>query len=356
MPHFIFAKDIKGKFILVNKAMADAYGTTINQLIGKGDADFNPNEEEVAHFLSIDRKVIESGMQMLNQEETITDSSGEIRVLSTTKIPFPASGTGVPAVLGVSVDISERKLSEIRMKELHEQLQQHARHLADSNSELEQFAYVASHDLQEPLRMVTSFLTRLEQKYSDVIDDKGKQYIHFAVDGAKRMRQIILDLLEYSRVGRTNESLALTDIDALCRDLILLHRNQIEDSGASVRLVNLPILYSYKTPLQQLLQNLLANALKYQKPGATPEVVISCTETADTWQFSVTDNGIGIHPEYFEKIFTIFQRLHNKDEYSGTGMSLAICKKIVEHMGGRIWLESVEGEGTTFHFTLPKNA
>jgi PAS domain S-box-containing protein len=355
VPHFIFAKDIEGKFILANKATADVYGTTINQLVGKTDADFNPNIEEVSHFINTDKKVIESGLEILNQEETVTDSQGNIRVLSTTKIPFTASGTDIPAVLGVSVDISERKFSEIRMKELNEKLEQHARHLADSNSELEQFAYVASHDLQEPLRMVTSFLTQLERKYVDIIDDKGKQYIHFAVDGAKRMRQIILDLLEYSRVGRSNESIELIDVNDLCRDIILLHQRQIADSEAVIRLENLPVLSSYKAPLQQLLQNLLSNALKYQKPDARPVVTISCSETPCNWQFAVKDNGIGIHPDYFEKIFTIFQRLHNKDEYSGTGMGLAICKKIVENMGGKIWLESVEGKGTTFHFSLPKN-
>jgi len=263
-----------------------------------------------------------------------------------------------PSDNGLSVyfkDVTERKNIEIHLQELNEHLSKQARELAMSNAELEQFAYVASHDLQEPLRMVTSFLTQLEKKYGDIIDEKGKKYIYFAVDGAKRMRQIILDLLEFSRVGRTNDSLEDVDIVRLVNDILTLFRKQIEDTKAAVTLTNLPTIHIYRSPIRQIFQNLISNSLKYQKQGVIPVISIGCEEGAQHWQFSVKDNGIGIDAEYFDKIFIIFQRLHHKDEYSGTGMGLAITKKIIENLGGKIWLTSDEGHGSTFYFTIPKN-
>lgn len=263
-----------------------------------------------------------------------------------------------PSAAGLSVyfkDITERKTSEARLKELNENLKKRTKDLAVSNAELEQFAYVASHDLQEPLRMVTSFLTQLERKYGDIIDDKGRQYIHFAVDGAKRMRQIILDLLDFSRVGRTEDDLETVNFNKVIDELLALYRRHIEELQAVIVAEKLPIFQTYKTPVRQVFQNLISNSLKYHKPGSAPVIRISCSENNTNFQFSVMDNGIGIAPEYFDKIFVIFQRLHNKDEYSGTGMGLAIAKKIIENLGGKIWVESAEGEGSTFYFTLPKN-
>jgi PAS domain S-box-containing protein len=259
---------------------------------------------------------------------------------------------------GLSVyfkDITDRKISEMQLKELNEKLREHAKELAISNAELEQFAYVASHDLQEPLRMITSFMTQLENKYGHIVDAKGKQYIHFAVDGAKRMRQIILDLLEFSRVGRTEDDLEEVNFNNLVNEILALYRKQIEEKQARIQVGSLPDLYIYKTPIRQVFQNLIGNSLKYQEPGMIPVISISCEETTSHWQFSVKDNGIGIDPEYFDKIFIIFQRLHNKEEYSGTGMGLAITKKIVENFGGKIWVESEEGKGSTFYFTILKN-
>jgi PAS domain S-box-containing protein len=263
-----------------------------------------------------------------------------------------------PSESGLSVyfkDITGRRLSEALLTELNENLQKQAKELSISNAELEQFAYVASHDLQEPLRMVTSFLSLLEKKYGEAVDDKGKQYIHFAVDGAKRMRQIILDLLEFSRVGRLEESIEEVDTGKIIGDILPLYRKQIEEQNAAITFDNLPMLQTYKVPARQVFQNLIGNALKYQKPGVRPLIHISCEDLHTHWRFSVKDNGIGIDPEYFDKIFIIFQRLHNKDEYSGTGMGLAVTKKIVENLGGRIWVESEEGAGSVFYFTILKN-
>lgn len=262
-----------------------------------------------------------------------------------------------PSENGLSVyfkDITERKLSEIRLNELNVSLQKQTKELAISNAELEQFAYVASHDLQEPLRMVTGFLTQLDKKYGSIIDEKGKKYIDFAVDGAKRMRQIILDLLEFSRVGRGEEDQEEIDLNELIDETKILFRKQIEEKKAHIQSADLPSITSFKVPLRLIFQNLIGNALKYTRQNVPAEIHINAEETADTWQFTVSDNGIGISPEYFDKIFIIFQRLHNKDEFSGTGMGLAICKKIVENLGGTIWIESAEGEGSTFYFTVKK--
>ncbi|MFV8326081.1 PAS domain S-box protein [Flavobacterium sp. ZS1P14] len=261
-----------------------------------------------------------------------------------------------PSTNGLSVyfrDATKRKMAEEQLKELNTNLEKNVKQLASSNIELEQFAYVASHDLQEPLRMVTSFLTLLEKKYGDLIDEKGKKYIHFAVDGAKRMRQIILDLLEFSRVGTLENDQEELDVNELVKEIQLLFRKKIAKKKVIIKFDKLPVIQGHSAPLRQVFQNLISNALKYSKE-AYCEVNITVKEFENHWQFAVIDNGIGIAEEYFDKIFVIFQRLHNKDEYTGTGIGLAVTKKVVENLGGKIWLESIEGEGSTFYFTIKK--
>ncbi|MEO8764220.1 MAG: PAS domain S-box protein [Ginsengibacter sp.] len=263
-----------------------------------------------------------------------------------------------PSKSGLSVyfkDVSERKLSNIRLNKLNENLQIKAKELATSNAELEQFAYVASHDLQEPLRMVASFLTQLEKKYGDVIDDAGKKYIAFAVDGAKRMRQIILDLLEYSRVGRMEDKLEPVVLNDITEEIQVLFRKQINEKKAHIEVGKLPVIRAYKAPLRQVFQNLISNALKYTRMNVPPDIRVTARKLINHWQFSVADNGIGIDEAYFDKIFIIFQRLHGRNEFPGTGMGLAVTKKIIENLGGKIWLESKEGKGSTFYFTIPKS-
>ncbi|TRX03970.1 PAS domain S-box protein [Flavobacterium gawalongense] len=262
-----------------------------------------------------------------------------------------------PSNNGLSVyfrDATERKMAEEKLKELNMNLEKNVKQLATSNIELEQFAYVASHDLQEPLRMVTGFLTLLEKKYGDVIDEKGKKYIHFAVDGAKRMRQIILDLLEFSRAGTLEDDQEELDLNELVKEIQLLFRKRIEKKKVIIKFDKLPVIQGHSAPLRQVFQNLISNALKYSKEGSYCEVNITVKEFENHWQFAVIDNGIGIAEEYFDKIFIIFQRLHNKDEYSGTGIGLAVTKKVIENLGGKIWLESTEGKGSTFYFTIKK--
>jgi PAS domain S-box-containing protein len=259
-------------------------------------------------------------------------------------------------VLGVACfgrNITEDKIHEQALEKLNAELRERAGQLSASNQELEQFAYVASHDLQEPLRMVTGFLSQLEKRYGDQLDEKAKKYIWFAVDGAARMRQIINDLLEYSRYGRQDFQYEMLDTNQLVKDAMQLNRNVITETAARVEVKDLPNVYACKTPLMQVFHNLLSNALKYRKEGEQPVISISGTESDNAWIFSICDNGIGIEENYYEKIFIIFQRLHNKHDYSGTGIGLAICKKIIDNHKGSIWVESVPGEGSCFHFTIP---
>jgi len=250
-------------------------------------------------------------------------------------------------------DITERKLSETQLLDLNHSLQTQTHKLAAINKELEQFAYVASHDLQEPLRMITSFLSQIELKYKDVLDEKGKKYIYFAVDGARRMRQIILDLLEYSTIGRIDDLKENIDLNTIVDEIKILYNSKIEEQQATIITNQLPVISSYKSPVRQVFQNIIGNSLKYCKKDSPCLIKIFAIDMVTHWQFSVQDNGIGINKEYFDKIFVIFQRLHTKEIYSGTGLGLAVTKKIIENLNGKIWLESVENEGTIFHFTIP---
>ncbi|OOG76526.1 PAS domain S-box protein [Algoriphagus sp. A40] len=257
-------------------------------------------------------------------------------------------------VVGAMMDITQRKNYEESLKKLNEELAVSNRELEISNKELEQFAYVASHDLQEPLRMISSFLGLIERKYKDQLDEKGIQYIHFAVDGARRMREIILDLLEFSKVGNSSESKKPTNTNELVHEVLLLNNKLIQEKNATIHVGQLPDIYCHSNSIIQLFQNLISNGLKYQPAGKKPEIRINGTEFDNEWQFSVQDNGIGIDPEFKDKIFVIFQRLHQKDQFSGSGIGLAICKKIVEFHGGKIWVESSLDNGSTFFFTIKK--
>lgn len=229
--------------------------------------------------------------------------------------------------------------------------------LRRSNAELEQFAYVASHDLQEPLRKVASFCQLLEKRYGDKLDERGLQYIDFAVDGAKRMQVLINDLLTFSRVGRVNDAQLPVGLDEALAKALTNLTTAVEESGARIeRPEHLPEIVGDPTLLTMLWQNLVGNALKFRHPDRSPQVNVTCEPDPDqpgTWRLGVTDNGIGIPEQFAEKVFVIFQRLHGRDAYGGTGIGLALCKKIVEYHGGRIWLDTGYTEGTRFCFTLP---
>jgi PAS domain S-box-containing protein len=328
----------------IDKEKASASIETFVQLI-------HPDDKN--DFLENYRAVLR-GTPDLRPEYRIVLSDGGVRyiLIEASRI---CDEKGVPIRLeGTIQDITKIKENELALIELNTELNKRAEELVKSNSDLEQFAYVASHDLQEPLRMITSFLTQIEKKYGDLLDEKGKQYIFFAVDGAVRMRRIILDLLEFSRVGRMDSNIETVNMNELVKEVVQLNRTIVEEKGARVTCSDLPVIRFPRTPIQQIIQNLFSNALKYQPANQIPKIVVEGKELADEWQFSVSDNGIGIDSRFFDKIFVLFRRLHGKESYSGTGLGLAICKRIIENYNGKIWVDSTLGKGSTFYFTIPK--
>jgi PAS domain S-box-containing protein len=248
---------------------------------------------------------------------------------------------------GIAQDITERK----RMTEA---LKLNVEKLARSNEELERFAYVASHDLQEPLRMVASFTQLLAKRYSGRLDETADRYIHYAVDGAKRMQQLIADLLAYSRVNNKELDLRQTGCEAVVLEAMRNLQVAIEESGASIDWDPLPALWVDQGQLTQVFQNLFANAIKFRQKKECPRIHISAVDSGAEWLISVKDNGIGIDARHAERVFQMFQRLHTRAEYPGTGIGLAVCKKVIERHGGKLWVESEPGAGSTFRFTIPK--
>jgi signal transduction histidine kinase len=252
--------------------------------------------------------------------------------------------------------VADLQTAEAELKELNEDLEQRVvgrtMELKRSNEDLEQFAYVASHDLQEPLRMINNYLQLLRQRYKDKLDTNADEFIGFALDGSKRMHQLIHDLLTYSRVGTHGKEFTPTDCEAVLADALANLKFAIEEAGAEVTHDRLPRVRGDEVQLTQLFQNLIGNAIKF-RGEAKPSIHVGAERSGSEWEFTVRDNGIGIAAQDFDRIFIVFQRLHSKEKYPGTGIGLSVCKKIVERHGGRIWVESKMGNGTTFHFTMP---
>ena len=240
----------------------------------------------------------------------------------------------------------------IEEKALRDENRRTHEELTRSNRDLEQFAYVASHDLQEPLRMVAMYTQLLAERYKGKLDENADKYIRYAVDGALRMQTLVNDLLKFSRVGRKQEPMQETDCSLVVRIVIANLQSAIQESGAQIRYQDLPVLLADQSELVQLFQNLIGNAIKFRGNGR-PKIRITAKKRKKEWLFSVEDNGIGIPSQHAEDVFVIFKRLHTREEYPGSGIGLAICKKIVEHNQGRIWVESEAGQGSTFRFTWP---
>jgi signal transduction histidine kinase len=286
----------------------------------------------------------------------LTRLASDARVVAAGNFEHEVTTNGPREAADLAVDVNrmrERILSELSaVRVANAALQARAHDLERSNSELEQFAYVASHDLQEPLRKVASFCQLLQRRYVGQLDERADQYIEFAVDGAKRMQVLIDDLLAFSRVGRVEREPALISCASVLSAARVNLTAEIRESGAVIEAADLPVVRAEFSLITSLFQNLLSNAIKFRgdKP---PQIAISVTRQDPFWLFTFADNGIGIEPEYADRIFVIFQRLHDRASYSGTGIGLAMCRKIVEYYGGRIWLETTASAGATFCFTLP---
>lgn len=332
-----------GVFAYVNPAFAKMHGYEIRELIGMKWKDL---------VYPDDRSLVEENIRRRISGET-NSAHYEFRVLrkNSTLMPVEVYGAmthhqGRPAIIGTIMDISERKRTQ-------EELARRAADLARSNADLEHFAYIASHDLQEPLRAVAGFTDLLARRYKGRLDKDADEFIDFALSGANRMKQLVNDLLAYSRVGTKAKAFAPTDCGAAFDQAIRNLAITIEEHYASIRVTNpFPIVMADKTQLIQVFQNLIANAIKFHG-SEPPRIDVSAEKKDGEWLFCVRDNGIGIDPRHVDRIFAVFQRLHSQQEYPGTGIGLAICKKIVERHGGRIWVDSQPGRGSSFYFTLP---
>jgi PAS domain S-box-containing protein len=346
VPYPIFAKDADGRFLLVNHAGAQFVGKTVAQMEGHLEAKWVLDETILQKIQAEDRNVIAEGQTQVFPDDVWTDAQGQAHIMQTTKLPFRYKRNKPPGVLGISIDITERQRAK-------QDLERYADALKRSNEDLQQFAYVVSHDLKAPLRIVKGFLNLLRENTQHHLDSESEEYIHFAIDGIEKMERLIQDLLNYSRINSRGQEPVPTDAEAVLRDVLLGLELSLEAQDTEVTHDTLPTVMADATQLRQLFQNLIDNALKFSNHQQQPRVHIGVERQGNEWAFSVGDNGIGIAAKDQERIFGVFERLYTDEEYEGTGIGLAVCKKIVERHGGRMWVESEVGEGSTFYFTLP---
>ena len=349
--------DIEKKVMHRSKAIESFFGEKVSKSFNESvfwKDSFHP-DDLVKIQESVKAALADPACSRWELEYRVCNENGKILYIIDRGVIIRNSNGQAVRMVGAMTDISEQKQMTLQLSELNQSLKQHTLELERSNEELEQFAFVASHDLQEPLRMISSFMDLLERKYGEQLDEKGHQYIHFATDGAKRMKQIILDLLDYSKANKPKEGKEDVDMNELFFDFKQSRRKLISEKKAVITAENLPTLKTYKAAITQILHCILDNAIKYSEETSSPRIEINVEEKEEEWLFKVKDNGIGIDPQFYDKIFVIFQRLHNKDKFPGTGIGLSIAKRHVEFLGGQIWLESVPGEGSVFYFTIPKN-
>jgi len=359
MPDHVFVKDAKGRFIMNNKAhrryLRLGEATAVE---GKTVHDFFP-PELAAKYDADDQHVLETGEPLRNREELGVPSNGGELWLLTTKVPLREPGGRILGLVCVSADISERKADEERVKRFAAQLER-------SNAELQNFASVASHDLQEPLRKIQAFGDRLRAKCGDGLGDLGRDYLARMQNAAERMQTLIQDLLKLSRVTSRAQPFTACDLNLVVREVLVDLEVAIEQKGARIEVSPLPVLEADPLQMRQLFQNLISNALKFQQPGEAPEVIVEskaliCADHQvpgaapgeEVCQLMVKDNGIGFEEKFAEQIFVVFQRLHTRSEYEGTGIGLAVCRKITDRHGGTIVAKSTPGQGATFIVTLP---
>jgi PAS domain S-box-containing protein len=344
-PAAIFIKNVDGRYQLVNSHFERLVSKPRSEILGK-KAEVLFAKDLLPSVLESDRRVLETKQVVITEISTQMD--GEPRTYLNTKFPMLGEGGQVVSIGGIWTDISDQKNLSVSLERKNTDLER-------SNQELEQFAYVASHDLQEPLRMVSSYMQLLESRYNDKLDADGKEFIAYAVDGAARMQRLIQDLLAFSRVGTRGKPPEVVEANKAVTDAIQNLKVRIEENEAVVTHDELPALLADPNQLTQLFQNLIGNAIKF-KSEDKPRIEITTRDRGAFAEFAVKDNGIGFDQKHADRIFVIFQRLNNRAQYDGTGIGLAICKKIVERHGGKIWVETQPGKGSTFFFTFPRPA
>ncbi|MGA2516719.1 MAG: PAS domain S-box protein [Thermodesulfobacteriota bacterium] len=339
-----YESDLKGNLTFFNDSVCRIWQYSKEELLGLNNRQYMDQENARKAFQAY-HNVYQSGEPGRVCDYEIIRKDGTRRCIEAS-ISLRKDSSGKPiGFRGIVRDVTERRQAE-------EVLRVKTEELARSNRDLEQFAYVASHDLQEPLRMVTSYVQLLARRYNGKLDSEADEFINFAMDGSIRMRKLINDLLTYSRVKTKGKALEPTDCESVLSQSLDNLKVAIEENGALVTHDSLPTVMADNPQLVELFQNLIGNAIKF-RGSEPPRIHVSAGRNGKGWIFSVRDNGIGIAPEYSKRIFIIFQRLHSREKYAGTGIGLAICQKIVERHGGRIWVESEAGKGATFYFTLP---
>ncbi len=348
-PDGILSVDMNGIIRSVNESILQIFGYKEKQLIGQNIEFLIPKKYHQQHKKDVSKyakmgkaKVMASGREVYGVGSDGQQIPLEIG-LSRTIMPDKSF-----EVVATVRNISERKEAELEKENLVQKL-------IESNAELEKFAYVASHDLQEPLRMVRNFTGLLKKRYEDQLDEDGKKYIDISYSAAARMQDLVEDLLEYARIGEESEQYKDINSNKILEYVLANLKENIRGSQAKITYKNLPSFHGNPVRFSRVLQNLIGNGLKYQPKDNVPEINISAEDKGDKWLFLIEDNGIGMKPEYCEQIFQPFKRLHGKGEYSGTGMGLSICRKIIENLGGKIWAESEEGKGSKFYLTVPKD-
>jgi len=359
MPEQVFVTNREGNFIIDNVSHRSFLGVRLaREVEGKSTGDFFP-PAIAEEMLKDNRVIMETGQSVLNQEDLVVRNEGQVVWIATTKVPLNDVEGRCIGLVGVSSDISVRKEAEERLKLAAEQLRR-------SNLELQEFASVASHDLQEPLRKIQAFGDRLKSKCAEGLGENGRDYLERMQDAARRMQILLHDLLTLSRVTSKAQPFEPVDLKKVVEDVVSDLEVRIEQTRAQVEIGRLPTIDADAAQMRQLLQNLISNALKFQRPGGKPEVIISAKVLdnnaeslagsmpgEEICQIMVKDNGIGFDEQYLDRIFQVFQRLHSRSEYEGTGIGLAVCRKIADRHGGTISAKSAEGEGATFIVTMP---
>jgi PAS domain S-box-containing protein len=342
--------DVQGTITYANDKFCAISQYSKEELIGRNhrilNSGYHPKEFFQQMYSTIAKGQVWRG-EMRNHAK-----DGSIYWVDATIVPFVNSEGKPRQYVAIRADITERKRAEEEIRQLNAELERKVEELARSNADLEQFAYVASHDLQEPLRMVAAYTQLLAERYRGKLDENADKFIGYASEGALRMQTLIQDLLAFSRIGRNDAAGGRVDCDSVMDEVLLNLGSAIRESGAVVTHAALPAVWADRSQMTQVLQNLIGNAIKFRGNEA-PVISVQAEKAGARWRFSVSDNGIGIAPEHAESIFVVFQRLHARTEYPGNGIGLAICKKIVERNGGKIWVEARAAHGSVFKFTLP---